>query len=168
MNKPVASMLIAILIGGFLAGSIDVGAAALIYHVSPVIILHAIASGLLGKPAFQDGASIALLGLILQWLMSWLIAGVYVFAAQRLTWMKRRWLAAGLTYGVVIYAVMNYVVRPLSAAWPPSNFQFHAVKFFENLAAMLVFGLIVSGIARLVTRPLAPSGVTEPANRDSP
>lgn len=158
MNKPAASMLIAILIGGFIAGSIDIGAAALIYHVSPVIILHAIASGLLGKPAFQGGASIALLGLILQWLMSWLIAGVYVFAAQRLTWMRRRWLAAGLAYGVVIYAVMNYVVRPLSAAWPPSSFHFDPVKFSENMLAMLLFGCIVAYVARRVMQAETVSG----------
>jgi hypothetical protein len=43
--------------------------------------------------------------------------------------------------------VMNYVVRPLSAAWPPSDFHFHAAKFFENLLAMLVFGLILAWFA---------------------
>ena len=159
-------MLLAILAGGFLAGSIDIGAAALIYHVSPVIILHAIASGLLGKPAFQGGASIALLGLVLQWLMSWLIAGVYVFAARRLAWMKRRWLAAGLGYGVVIYAVMNYIVRPLSAAWPPSDFHFDPVKFSENMLAMLLFGLIIAFTTRLLAHVSA-NEINAFASRDS-
>lgn len=166
MNKNTRSMLLAILAGGFLAGSIDIGAAALIYHVSPVIILHAIASGLLGKPAFQGGATIALLGLGLQWLMSWLIAGVYVFAAQRLTWMKRRWLAAGLGYGVVIYAVMNYIVRPLSAAWPPSDFHFDPVKFSENMLAMLLFGLIIAFTTRLLAHVSA-NEINAFASRDS-
>jgi uncharacterized membrane protein YagU involved in acid resistance len=144
MNSAHRSVLIAILLGGFVAGTIDIGAASLIYQVSPVIILHAIASGLLGKPAFQGGADIVVLGLLLQWGMSLIIAAIYMFAAQRLAWMNRRWIAAGVLYGIVVFVVMNYVVRPLSAAWPPSDFPFHAAKFFENLLAMLVFGLILA------------------------
>ncbi|MGH8371958.1 MAG: hypothetical protein ACRETO_04415 [Gammaproteobacteria bacterium] len=139
----------AILLGGFVAGTIDIGAAALIYQISPVIILHAIASGLLGKPAFQGGVGIAILGLLLQWAMSLIIAAIYVFAAGRLTWLNRRWISAGVLYGIVVFVVMNYVVRPLSAAWPPSDFHFHAAKFFENLLAMLLFGFIIAYVTFL-------------------
>jgi len=49
MKTEQRALLIAILWGGFVAGTIDIGAAALINRLSPVIILHAIASGLLGK-----------------------------------------------------------------------------------------------------------------------
>ena len=73
-----------ILCGGFVAGTIDVGAAALIYWVSPIIILHAIASGILGKSAFIDGAPVAALGLGLQWAMSLLIAAVYVAGVHKI------------------------------------------------------------------------------------
>lgn len=152
MNSVHRPVLIAILLGGFVAGSIDIGAASLIYQINPVIILHAIASGLLGKPAFQGGADIAVLGLLLQWAMSLIIAAIYVFAAQRLAWMNRHWISCGLVYGITVFVVMNYIVRPLSAAWPPNDFHFHAVKFFENLVAMLVFGLIVSFFARRISR----------------
>lgn len=152
MNNNTRQLLIAVLLGGFIAGSADIFAAALIYHANPVLILHAIASGLLGKAAFQGGASVAVLGLVLQWVMSWLIAACYVIAAARITWMNRNWFYAGLCYGVVIYIVMNYVVRPLSAAWPPANFHFDPVKFSENMLAMLLFGLIIAITTRLVAR----------------
>jgi hypothetical protein len=62
-----ASDLTAVLLGGFVAGTIDIGAAALINVASPILILHFIAGGLLGKAALAGGASAALLGLVLQW-----------------------------------------------------------------------------------------------------
>jgi hypothetical protein len=42
------SSLLAIVLGGFLAGTIDIGAAALINNASPVVILKFIAGGILG------------------------------------------------------------------------------------------------------------------------
>lgn len=141
----------AIAFGGFVAGTIDIGAAALINWLNPVIILHAIASGVLGKASFYDGTRSALLGLFLQWGMSLLIAAIYVTAARRLRWLNANWLRGGLVYGVVIFIVMNYLVVPLSAAWPRHPFTLHGLmhrfppdKFIYNLLAMLLFGLIVA------------------------
>jgi hypothetical protein len=59
------SNLVAILLGGFVAGTIDIGAAALINLVSPILILDFIAGGLVGKTALAGGASVAFLGLVL-------------------------------------------------------------------------------------------------------
>ena len=132
----------AILCGGFVAGTLDVGVAALINTISPIVILKAIASGVLGKPAFAGGTSVAVLGLGLQWAMSLLIAAIYVFAAHRLPRLVLRWPAWGIAYGVVIFFVMNYVVRPLSAAWPKTHFT--PAQFVENMLAMFLFGLIVA------------------------
>lgn len=68
--------LLAILLGGFVAGTIYLGAAALINIASPILILHFIAGGVLGKPALAGGTSIVLLGLALQWAMSLIIAAL--------------------------------------------------------------------------------------------
>jgi hypothetical protein len=139
----------AILLGGFVAGTIDIAAAVLINMISPVIILRFIAGGLLGRPALSGGTPVALLGLVLQWAMSLIIAAVYVLAARRLPILRRRWIVGGLVYGVVIFFVMNYVVVPLSAwgKWPG----FTVEKFAENLVAMLLFGLIIAFFARYST-----------------
>jgi hypothetical protein len=53
--------------GGLIAGTIDIGAATLINLVSPIVILHAIASGVLGRASFTGGMPSAFLGLLLQW-----------------------------------------------------------------------------------------------------
>ncbi len=137
----------AIILAGLIAGTIDVGAASLINWLSPVIILHSIASGLLGKASFTGGAGTAVLGLVLQWAMAMLIAGVYIGAARAMPMLTRLWVTGGLAYGVVIYVVMNFVVVPLSNA----PFRHHTVqltKAGEDMLAMLVFGLIVSAFAR--------------------
>jgi uncharacterized membrane protein YagU involved in acid resistance len=136
----------AALLGGFIAGTIDVGAAALIFGASPIVILQAIASGVLGRAAFFDGAASAALGLILQWAMSWVIAAVYVGAARYLSALGRHWLTSGLGYGVVVFSAMNYVVVPLSAAYPRNPFT--PRTFIESLLAMLLFGVLVAFFAR--------------------
>ena len=135
-----------ILAGGFIAGTIDIGAACLINQVDPIIILQAIAGGILGRQSFRDGLPAAALGLVLQWVMSVLIAAIFVYATRWLTWLKRQWLAAGLAYGVVVFLVMNYVVVPLSALKHSPHFT--ASRFVENLLAMLLFGVIIAFCAR--------------------
>ena len=140
------SDLTAIFVGGLLAGTIDIGAAALINLANPIRILDFIAGGLLGKAALAGGALVALLGLVLQWIMSLIIAAIYVISSRRLPMLRRRWIVCGLAYGVVIFVVVNYVVVPLSAwaRWP----HFSADKFAENILAMLLFGLIIGFYAR--------------------
>lgn len=140
------SDLIAIFLGGFIAGTIDIGAAALINVVNPVLILQFIAGGVLGRAALAGGTSAAFLGLLLQWAMSLLIAAIYVVVSSRLPILRRRWIVGGLSYGCGVFVVMNYVVVPLSAwaMWP----NFSAAKFAENMLAMLLFGLIVSFLAQ--------------------
>ncbi len=136
----------AALFGGMIAGTVDIGAAALINGLDPSRIQQFIAGGLLGPAALQGGAYTMWLGLFLQWGMSILIAAIFVSAALRLRWLTARPVLAGLAYGVVVFVVMNYVVLPLSA-WHRVG-HFTPMSFIWNLLAMLVFGLIVAFAAR--------------------
>jgi hypothetical protein len=138
----------AILIGGLIAGTIDIGAACLINGRSIPFILRTIAGGLLAERTYAGGWHSALLGLVLQEAMAILIAAFYVLAAVRLGELRRRWVRWGLLYGVVVFFVMNYLVLPLSA-WRVVP-HFSAWKFAANLAAMLLFGLIVACCGRSV------------------
>ncbi len=146
MNPAPRSIPQAILWGGFVAGTIDIGAASVINWLNPVIIMQAIASGALGKASFQGGLYSAALGVVLQWAMAILIAAIYVLAATRIPRLGRQWVAGGLLYGVVVYFVMTYVVVPLSAAG--FSHGFHLRSFIENMLAMLLFGLIVAFFQR--------------------
>jgi len=139
----------AALIGGAIAGAIDIVAACLITGRSPESILQFIAGGLLGKASHDGGMATVALGLFLQGFMGILIAAVYVLCAKVLPILARRWLLGGLLYGVVIFPVMNFIVVPLSAL--KSHPHFTALKFAENMAAMLLFGVIVAFFARRTT-----------------
>ena len=146
MPKNLQTLLGPILIGGFIAGTLDIGAAALINVVSVEVILKSIASGVLGKASFDQGIHAETMGLFLQWGMSILIAAIYVIAAWRINLLRQRWLAAGLCYGVGIFFVMNYMVMPLSAVGHHPHFT--TAHFIENLLAMLLFGVIIAFFAR--------------------
>lgn len=149
----------AIIWGGLIAGTIDIGAASLINWLNPFTILQAVASGLLGRESFQGGAPSAVLGYALQCAMSMLIAACYAFGVHRLPALRSRWLSAGLAFGVVVFVVMEYVVVPLSAVGHVPHFT--TLSFFENLAAMLLFGVIVAYFFR--EGAPAPADVSDPA-----
>jgi hypothetical protein len=155
-----------ILAGGLVAGTLDIGAAALINRVSPVLIAHYIASGVLGRASFSIGAPAACLGVILQWAMSVVIAAIYWRVTSRWPRLRARWWLGGLLAGVVIFLVMNFAVMPLSAA--PVTFheviaRFRLGKAAENLLAMFVFGWIVAWCARYLGAGSAPSPDTRSA-----
>jgi uncharacterized membrane protein YagU involved in acid resistance len=145
-TRVVSDFLVPILLGGIIAGTLDIGAASLINSAKPSRILQAIASGLLGKSAFDGNTATVALGLVLQWAMSLIIASIFVVATRWRPVFKRHWVKAGLAYGVVIFFVMNYVVLPLSAIGRPPRFR--VAHFMEDIVAMLLFGIIVAFFAR--------------------
>jgi len=134
-----------IVAGGLIAGLVDIGVAALINGVEPLVILRAIASGVLGKAAFKGGSQAVLLGLGLQCLMSIAIAALYVALVSRSKWLRQHWILGGLAAGPVIFAVMEYAVVPLSHA---GRAHFTPVTIVPNLAAMMLFGLIIAFFTR--------------------
>jgi hypothetical protein len=139
-----ASTLKTSIYAGLIAGTIDIGAACTINQIGPVPILRFIASGLLGSPLPHE-SWVFCLGMILQWIMSIIIAAIFVFAAAKIPALLRRWIAAGIAYGIVVYFVMTFVVVPLSRA---KSGHVTLTSFIENLLAMILFGLIVAYMAK--------------------
>ncbi len=135
----------AVLVGGLVAGTVDIAAACLISGHSIRVVLHGIAGGLLAEQAYSGGTRTMILGALLQEAMALVIAAVFVTFAQIMPALRQRWLVAGVAYGVVIFFVMNYVVLPLSAwhLWP----HFSVAKFLSDLLAMMLFGSIVAYFA---------------------
>lgn len=139
--------LLAVFYGGLVAGTIDIFAPVLIYWINPLGVLRFIAGGLIGRAAAKAGGpEIAVLGVLLQWMMSLIIAAIFVYAATRIPALVRRWIVAGIAYGVVVFFVMNYVVRPLSMHRDFPKMDVYG--FTTNMAAMWLFGLIIAGFAR--------------------
>ncbi len=147
--------LMALVVGGAIAGLVDIAMAAAINVVGLDVIMRAIARGLLGRSAMTGGLPATILGLGLQVAMSVLIALIYGVASLKLPILTRRWVTFGLLYGVAVFVVMNWVVVPLSAVHVLPKFKTLLIAG-ENLAAMLVFALIITWFAH--------RGASEPAD----
>lgn len=114
-----ARVLRALAIGALVVGGLD-GLDALIFFglrgVAPGRIFQSIASGLLGRGAFQGGLSTITLGVALHFLIALIIVIVYYLVSRRFRMLTDYPVWCGVAYGIVVYAVMNLVVIPLSAA----------------------------------------------------
>jgi hypothetical protein len=150
--RAVHSTAVAVVLGGAVAGIVDIGAASAINDfVDPLRIMRVIAAGLIGLPAATAGGlQTAMLGLALQVGMGVIIAAIYNVGAHILPMLRRHWLPAGIAFGIPVFVVMTYVVVPLSAVgggMPPFT-----LKQALNLVAMLVFGTIIAWFARAASR----------------
>ncbi len=109
----------AILLGGLIAGTLDISYACIFSYIrrgtSPVRILQSVASGAVGRSAFDGGAKTAALGLVFHFLIATTAAAVYYLASRYLRFLVNQAIICGPLYGVCIYLVMNLVVLPLSA-----------------------------------------------------
>jgi len=108
-----------LLLGAVIAGTLDITYAIVFFffrnNVPPIRILQSVASGLLGRNAYQGGGASAALGLALHFFNATVITAIFFAVASRVPALTRRPLLVGPLYGLVVYAVMNYVVIPLSA-----------------------------------------------------
>ena len=123
-TSPKPSAFDTIVLGGLLAGTLDAidGVIAFGFKgLNPIQVLQYIASGLLGVASFQGGLKTAGLGAGLHYFIAFVVAAIYFAASTRLPALHEYPAKWGLTYGVSVYLVMNYVVLPLSAV-PKSPF----------------------------------------------
>jgi hypothetical protein len=116
----------AIVFGTLTVGVLDILDAFVFFGargVAPGRILQSIASGVLGRAAYQGGTQAAALGVLLHFVIAFGIVVVYFAATRVLPALHRRPWIFGAAYGVAVYLVMNLIVVPLSAAvvgsWPP-------------------------------------------------
>lgn len=107
----------AIFWAGLICGVLDIAAAFVnwgLRGVHPLRLLQAIASGLLGAQAFDGGWPTALLGLACHFFIAYSAATVFYVASRKWVFLTRQPYLAGITFGVAVYLVMNWVVLPLS------------------------------------------------------
>ena len=103
-------------------GTLDIAEVILFYWlrgVAPYRVLQGVATGLLGRASFQGGMRTALLGLALHFFIATVVVIVYHLASRKIALLRRSPMAMGVVYGLLVYAFMNAVVLPLSAAGPP-------------------------------------------------
>ena len=150
----------AMVAGGLIAGVLDAANALVAYNLAfgmkPVAIYQFVASGLLGPAAFAGGLASGALGLAIHFLIAFTAAALFVLASERLVQLRRDPVGWGLLYGVVVFAVMSFVVIPLSRI-PPSTPSV-ALLLDSVIAHALLVGLPISLAARrYLGRPERPA-----------
>jgi len=112
---------------------------------NPTGIWQSVASGLIGKSAFDGGTATAVLGLALHFFIAFVMALVYVLASRRLPVLIARPIVMGMLYGLALYVVMNFVVVPLSAIG------FRPLNLWGAVRALLPHILFVGPAIALIT-----------------
>src|SRR5262245_1510784 len=142
----------AILLGGLIAGALDITYAFVLWwllaRVTPMQILQSVASGLLGKASYDGGAGTAILGAFLHFFNATVIAAIFVGASRVWPVLARRATLFGPLYGIGVYLVMNYVVLPLSNFPPRKSGPAPVVWMTGVLVHMFFIGLPIALVAR--------------------
>ncbi|HTZ97845.1 MAG TPA: hypothetical protein VMB18_15695 [Terriglobales bacterium] len=131
----------AVVWGGLISGTLDLTYIMTFYAFRGIgvqTIPHAIASGLLGIKSFDGGWPTAILGIFLEYVITFVATLVFYAASRKLTFLARQALFWGALYGVAIYFFMHYIVVPLSAA---PKFQHTALTIaVDFIGHMIVIG----------------------------
>ncbi|MEO7002380.1 MAG: hypothetical protein ABI068_11185 [Ktedonobacterales bacterium] len=113
-------------------------------HMPPIAVFQYVASGLLGPSAFAGGYATALLGILIHFVIAFVVAAVFILAANQMVFLRRTaWVfVAGLVYGAAVNMVMSMAVLPYSAA-----------PRMQVTATLIVHGLIADAL--IVGLPVA-------------
>jgi hypothetical protein len=132
-----------VLYAGLVVGTLDLLAAFASFFIStgnnPLLILKAITSGVRGRAAFSGGGGTLLLGLGLHFFIALSFTALFFWLYRRVGFISRHKVAAGVLYGLFIWAVMNLLVLPLSQVAGAPFQPFHALR--EALILVLMMGV---------------------------
>jgi hypothetical protein len=105
-----------------LVGTLDITYAIVFSYfrsgTSPQRLLQSVAFGWFGRDAYTGGATTAAAGLGFHFFIAFTITAIFFAAASGMRWLVARPFVSGPLYGIGVYAVMNYVVIPLSRIGP--------------------------------------------------
>ena len=143
-----------ILLGGLIAGTLDLTAACvyswLRASVSPIRVFQFIASGVVGTDSFTGGAKTAILGVALHFVIATGATAVFYLASRAWFFLIEHPIVAGLLYGIPVYFFMNFVVLPLSQI--QQRPQPMSARIVNLVILMFCIGLPIALIVRRYAR----------------
>jgi uncharacterized membrane protein YagU involved in acid resistance len=109
----------AVLTTGLIAGTLDIFAACVSAYIqrgmTPDKLLQFVASGLFGAYAFNGGATMAITGLLMHFMIaiSWTL--LFYLLYPRLSILRKNKILVGIIYGAFVWVIMNKVILPVTA-----------------------------------------------------
>jgi uncharacterized membrane protein YagU involved in acid resistance len=143
----------AILIGGLIAGALDITYAIatyfFAYDVPPIRIFQSVAGGWVGREAARAGGmETALLGGITHFTFTTMFAAAYVLVSFVWRDLLRKPYQWGPLYGASLYFMMNFIVVPNSALGWPKALPPPAIWWSGLFVHMFLVGLPIALAAR--------------------
>ena len=127
-----------VLKAGLFVGTLDILAALLHYFIKtnkdPLPVLKFIASGVFGKEAFTGGNSMYTWGLVFHFIIAIAFTIFFFWVYSIVPSLFKYRLLTGIIYGLFVWAVMQFIVLPLSNA---------PKMAFRPLNAMLAAAILV-------------------------
>lgn len=145
---------LAIILGGMVAGTLDILSAFSTWAprgVSEMRLLQFIASGVFGSNAYRGGWMTAAAGLGVHYFLALMMAAVFVFTSSKAKTLRRLPWVVGPLYGVAVYVAMAFVLVPLSAVDPD---QWHPHPGWHMVAALMIHCLYVGLPIALISKRL--------------
>lgn len=146
MLKPIA-------VATLVAGTLDILSAfvfAGLAGMGPLAVLVFVASGPFGA-APTPTAGWAIAGLLVHYAIMACMVAAYMIAARRLPALTRQPVLAGLLYGLLLWGIMYWIVRPLR--WPDMPLPHTAKGIAEQLFShCILVGLPIALTARRFAR----------------
>ena len=134
----------AVFVAGLTCGVMDISAALVVYGLmgsKPLRLLQGIAGGILGPRTYSGGASTALLGLALHFVIAFGAATVFFLASRIVPLLLNHPVVSGVLYGIAVYFFMNRVVVRLSAA---TKFPFSVKMLIGVIIHIFCVGIPIS------------------------
>ena len=152
-------MLKPIVLATLVAGTLDILSAFVfggMAGVSPGGILAYVASGPFGDRALAGGAGWAAAGLAVHYAIMACMAAAFFLAARRWRALVRYPVIAGLLYGVLLWIVMYWIVKPLR--WPEAPLPHTAWGIGNALFShCILLGMPIALIAARALKPIPTS-----------
>ncbi len=147
-TKP--NFLLAVLVGGLIAGVIDIFTAMITFHMTFPQFTQVLSMGWLGRAGVKAASAqeIMAIGLASHMGLALIFATVFCVFAQRAPEMRRHPVVSGLVFGLCVYAVMNAIVLPLSAFGISKSMADPKFALIGILEHMILIGLPISFSAR--------------------
>ncbi len=139
-EKHSGSAILAIAVGGLIAGTLDL-TQALIFFGKHIPL--AIAGGLLGAQAVRGGVGTYILGILLHFFIACSAAAIYFAASRKLRFLIEHPLVCGLFFGAAVQLVMSLIVLPLSALHAMGPYTYRQLVLGYSVHMVLV-GLPIS------------------------
>ena len=140
--------MLAILVGGLIAGALDLTSAFITYGPG---VPRAIAGGLLGRGAMHGGAGTYVLGILLHFFIACSAAAIYYAVSRKLEFLTGHPVVCGLFYGIAVFLVMNLIVLPLCALHAKGPYQYWGLVR-GLLIHMILIGLPIALSVRRFAR----------------